>query len=68
MESAPATIPATREVTFNPALAPMSVGTDNHSSASARSPAFWASFMIGTKPAVDPRFGSSHEADTAREL
>jgi len=26
-ESAPATIPATSEVTFNPALAPLSVGT-----------------------------------------
>jgi hypothetical protein len=28
MESAPATIPATNEDTFNPALAPLSVGTD----------------------------------------
>ena len=39
MLSAPATIPATSEATFNPALAPLSVGTLRCSSASDRSPA-----------------------------
>ncbi|GAA4039347.1 hypothetical protein GCM10023063_25840 [Arthrobacter methylotrophus] len=37
IESAPASIPATREAILNPAFATLSVETDNHASASSRS-------------------------------
>ena len=60
IESAPATIPATNEVTFNPAFAPLSVGTLRCSSARPRSPAASASATSGTSPADDTRFGSSN--------
>ena len=66
MLSAPATIPATNEDTFNPALAPLSVGTLRCSSASDRSPARSANPTIGTSPAADTRFGSSNTAEIAR--
>jgi hypothetical protein len=66
MLSAPATIPATREVTFSPAFAPLSVGTDSRSWVSAASPADSASATTGTSPADDTRFGSSNTADIAR--
>ncbi len=66
MESAPATIPATREVTFDPALAPLSVGTVRCCWASSWSPADRASARTGTSPADDTRFGSSNTADVAR--
>ncbi len=65
MESAPATMPATKAATFNPALAPLSVGTLNHSSASSCKPAFWARRITGTSPVPDTRFSSLKEADTA---
>src|SRR3954465_7047613 len=53
MLSAPAAMPATSEDTFNPASAPLSVGTLIRSSASSRSPALRASAISGTKPAAD---------------
>ena len=68
MESAPATMPPTREATFNPAFAPLSVGPLNHWPASRCRPAFSASFKTGTSPAADTRFGSSTEAGTACTL
>jgi hypothetical protein len=68
MLSAPAAIPPTSEDTFNPGLAPLSVGTVNNSSVSVRRPTSQASFMTGTRPAADTRFGSSNTADTTRRL
>jgi hypothetical protein len=65
MESAPATIPATSEATFNPALAPLSVDTLRCSSARRRSPARSARARTGTNPAADTRFGSSKTAEVA---
>ena len=59
MLSAPATMPATSELTFAPALAPLSVGTLRCSSANAARPHCWAKATIGTSPAHDTRFGSS---------
>jgi hypothetical protein len=61
--SAPATIPATSEATFNPAFAPLSVGTLRCSSASSRRPATDAKATTGTSPADDTRFGSSNRAE-----
>ena len=63
IESAPATIPATSEATFNPAFAPLSVGTLRCSSARRRSPARSANASTGTSPAADTRFGSSNATD-----
>src|SRR3954447_25359932 len=68
MESAPATIPATSEVTFNPAFAPLSVGTLRCCWASSPSPAERANASTGTSPAHDTRLGSSKTAEVAREL
>src|SRR3954453_10044591 len=58
MLSAPATIPATREVTFGPAFAPLSVGTDRWSWASSWSPAERDDAMIG--PAQPTTQDSDH--------
>ena len=68
IESAPATIPATSEATFNPAFAPLSVGTLNMLDRPARAarPAS-ASASTGTSPADDTRFGSSNTADVDRK-
>ncbi len=66
IESAPATIPATSEATFNPALAPLSVGTVRCSSARTGSPAAEARARTGTSPAADTRLGSSNTAEVAR--
>ncbi len=63
MLSAPATIPATNEATFNPAFAPLSVGTLRCWSASLARPADRARASSGTSPADDTRFGSSQTAD-----
>jgi hypothetical protein len=68
MLSAPASIPPTNEATFNPAFAPLSVGTDRCASASSRRPARSASASTGTNPADDTKFGSSSTADVARDL
>lgn len=68
MESAPATIPATSEATFNPAFAPLSVGTLRCSSARSANPARCANAMAGTSPAADTRFGSSNAADVAARV
>lgn len=68
MLSAPATIPATSEVTFNPAFAPLSVGTDRCCWASSWSPADRASVRAGTNPADDTRLGSSNTAEVARDV
>jgi hypothetical protein len=65
IESAPASIPATREETFSPAFAPLSMRTDNHASASSRSPTDPADRINGRSPATDTRFGSTNETDTA---
>ena len=64
MQSAPATNPATSEVTFSPAFAPLSVGT-LRCSASSCSPAVRAKASTGTSPADDTRFGSSNTAEVA---
>ncbi len=68
MLSPPATIPATSEVTFSPALAPLSLGTVRCSWARARNPADSASASSGTSPADDTRFGSSNTADVLRAV
>ena len=68
MLSAPATIPATSEATFNPALAPLSPGTLRCSPANVASPAASASANTGTSPAADTRFGSSNAADVAARV
>jgi hypothetical protein len=68
MLSAPATIPATSEATFNRALAPLSVGTLRCSCASSCKPAERAKATSGTKPADDTRFGSSNTAETDRRV
>ena len=54
MLSAPATIPATSEDTFNPALRALVVGTLRCSSASSRSPARSANAITGTSPPTTP--------------
>ena len=68
MLSAPAAMPATSEESFRPALAPLSVGTLNRSSASSPSPALPASAINGTRPAADTRLGSSNVADTTGRM
>ena len=65
MLSAPATIPATSEVTFNPAFAPLSLGTVRCFWASSGRPVLPASATTGTSPADDTRFGSSNTAEVA---
>lgn len=65
IESAPASIPATSAIAFDPAFAPLSVGTLNLDCASSSRPAERARRSIGTRPAADTRFGSSNIADTA---
>jgi len=65
IESAPATIPPTSDATFNPAFAPLSVGTHRCSAASSCIPADSARASIGTSPADDTRFGSSKTAEVA---
>ena len=68
MLSAPATMPATSEVTFAPALAPLSVGTLRCTSANAGRSHCWAKAIIGTSAAQDTRFGSSKIADATRRV
>jgi len=68
MLSAPATIPATSEATFNPAFAPRSLGTLSTWSASRRKPARSANPTTGTSPTADTKLGSSNTADTAEDL
>lgn len=64
MLSAPAAMPATSEEIFNPAWAPLSVGTRTCSSANSRRPACSAKAISGTRHATDTRFGSSNVAET----
>ncbi len=66
MLSAQATIPATSDATFNPAFAPLSVGTVRCLAASSWSPEDRAS--IRTSPADDTRFGSSNTAEVAADV
>ena len=68
IESAPATMPATSEATFNPAFAPLSVGTLSCWLASSCRPADRASPSTGTSPAADTRFGSSNTAEVAADV
>lgn len=64
IESAPATMPATKEETFAPAFAPLSVGTVRCVSARCVRPARSARRITGTRPALDTRFASSNAADS----
>ena len=68
MLSAPATIPATSEATFNPALAPLSPGTLRCSAAKRESPAASANARTGTRPAEAIKFGSSNTASVAARV
>jgi hypothetical protein len=68
IESAPATIPATSDDAFNPAFAPLSVGTVRCWSTSSRNPARSASASVGTRPADDTKFGSSNLGEVAESL
>ena len=68
IESAPATIPPTSEATFNPELAPLSVGTVRCASARSRRPADSANASTGSRPPTDTRFGSSKTTDVARNV
>ena len=68
MQSAPATIPATSEVIFRPAFAPLSLGTLRCASASPRRPAEQARATTGTSPAHDTRFGTSNTAEVAPDV
>lgn len=68
IESPPATIPATIDVTFTPGFAaalPAEAGSRTRCWAAAYNPARSASRPTGTNPAHDTRFGSSNVADTA---
>lgn len=65
MESAPATMPATREAIFAPALAPLSPVMLNRSWAKVDRLAASAKCMVGTSPASEMRLGSSKDADIA---
>ena len=62
MLSAPASIPASTEVTLTPAH-PLAPGTVNTRSTSSASPIRSASATAGTNPADPIRFGSSNSAD-----
>lgn len=62
MLSAPASIPASTEVSLVPAQ-PFAPGTVNNPSASSTSPIWSASAYAGTKPADPTKFGSSNAAD-----
>ena len=59
IESAPATIPATRAVTFNAAFGD---GTVTRSASSCDRPARSANASTGASPAHDTRFASSNTA------
>ena len=65
IESAPATMPATRVVIFAPALAPLSPAILILCCARVDRPAVSARRMAGTKPAADTRLGSSNEIESA---
>jgi len=65
MQSAPAAMPATNDITFAPAFAPAAPGTVSHLPASAAMPTCSASATAGTRPADTTRFGSSKSADIA---
>src|SRR5690625_384024 len=69
--SAPAAMPATNELIFAPALAPLSapvLATVTICWANWASPACCAKRMTGTNPAEDTRLGSSNEYDTAASV
>jgi hypothetical protein len=55
--------PTDSKATFNPAFAPLPVGTLRCSSASSLNPARSASASTGTRPPADTRFGSSNPTD-----
>jgi hypothetical protein len=63
MLSAPAAIPATREAIFNPAFAPVCVGTLRCCWANSTRPVACAKPISGTRPAEPIRLGSSNTAD-----
>ncbi len=68
MESAPASIPATRAVTFDPAFAPKDPGNVSHRSANSPRPVAAANAIAGTSPADDTRFVSSKDASRRLDL
>jgi hypothetical protein len=63
MLSALATMPATSDITFSPALAPADLGTVNVLRARSAIPTWSANATAGTRPADTTRFGSSKVAD-----
>ena len=65
IESAPATIPATRAGTFRCALTPPLSAKVSLSATRSASPQACARATTGASPAVDTRFGSSNVADNA---
>ena len=68
MLSAPATIPATSEATFNPALAPLSPGTLRCSPANVDKARRVGQREHRDQPAADNRFGSSKRTDLAARV
>ena len=67
IESAPAAIPATSDMTFAPAFAPAVPGTVSRSWARSPIPTDSARASAGTSPADTTRFGSSNAADIEEE-
>ena len=68
IESAPATIPPTSEATFNPAFAPLSVGTVRCCIGQLPQPGRLGQRQHRDQPADDTRFGSSNTAEVARSV
>ena len=68
MESAPASIPATSAVTFNPAFAPKYPDNVNHRLASSARPVETAKAIAEMSPAADMRLVSSKVADRDVDL
>lgn len=60
--------PANQRRDLQPGVGALVRRTVNHCCASARRPASSASFITGTSPADDTRFGSSNNADTTRRV
>jgi hypothetical protein len=66
IESAPAAIPATRQLIFKSAFTPHRLAIVTRLRATAASPARSASDITGTSPARDTRFESSKHAEIFR--
>lgn len=68
IESAPATIPPTSAVTFNPAFAPKYPGKFSYLPANSPRPVDTAHIIAGMSPAADRRFVSLNAADKDADL